>query len=219
MGTLTDWDFENFHVDLRLDPTLFISSDSTLVAAGPRSFSTSLVVYPIGVIENFSMNEGRQLQRIYEIGSALSYFVVGRALGSITIAQVYFNGPALVSALYAAFKIVDKKNPSLEILPLVEGNETNEIKVNTMPGKALTKDPYRNRGFYAATLFSDLFRHPFGLLLYHRDSVGNPVGGLYFENAYVSGRQLATTAGAIVIAEGVGIEYTKSIPVEAAAVI
>lgn len=213
--TLQDWDFENYHVSADVDTTKFISADSTLIAAGPKTLSDmgNATVYPLGLAENFSINEGRQIQRIFEIGSALSYFIVGRALGSLTLAQVYFNGPALESMLYAAYNIKPKKNNFTEIGSLLD-TSNEEIRLNTSPGNVLPG----GKGFNSVSLFSDLFRHPFGLLMYHKDSDGNPVGGLYFEQAYISGKQLATTAGAIVLAVGVGIEYTRSRPVEATAI-
>lgn len=209
---VNDWDFENYHVSSNIDPDFFISSDTVLVAAGPREFKASgaIDVYPVGVVENFTYSEGRQLQRIYEIGSALSYFVVGRAMGTIQMGQIYFNGPSLASALYGAYKL-DVKNENVTIEPLVTTSQ-DKIDLHTKPGFPRKTD---NRGFTITSMFSDLFRRSFGLLLYFKDVAGNPIGGLYFERAYISGRQQAMTAGAIVVAEGVGIEYTRSIPVDA----
>ncbi len=210
MPSITEWDFENMHVSSEVDPTLFISSDSTLIAAGPAEFNDSLVAAPLGVVENVGITEGRQVQRIFEIGSSLSYFIVGRALGSLSLGQIFYNGPSLKSALYGAYRI---KTKDREYPPLVE-TSTNEYNIKVAPGVQRKRNNEILPGFSVGTMFSDLYKFPFGLLIYYKDAAGNPVGGIYLERAYITGSQIATTAGAIVIAEGVAVEYTKSIPVE-----
>jgi len=208
-----NWDFENFHILNIDDPTVFISADSTLIAAGPPKLGQNYTLYPIGLLENWGMNEQRQLQRIFEIGSSLSYFVVGRAIGALTLGSVFFNGPSLLSALYGVFDI---KIPGATINALVS-NPAGTIEVKNSPGVKLRGEGGDYRGFGPVTLFSDLFRKKaIGLAIYHKDSAGNMIGGLYFERCHIAGRQFATSAGAVVLAEGVAVEYERSVPIELA---
>jgi hypothetical protein len=135
---------------------------------------------------------------------------VGRAIGALTLGSVFFNGPSLLSALYGVFDI---EISGVKINALVS-NPAGTIEVKNSPGVKL-KGGGGYRGFGPATLFSDLFRKKaIGLAIYHKDSAGNMIGGLYFERCHIAGRQFATSAGAVVLAEGVAVEYEKSIPIE-----
>ena len=84
----------------------FVDSKVTLIAAGPALLSAvgsnSDVAYPIGVGENFGVNQTKQMNRLMEIGSALHYMVPGHVIGQANLGRVVYNGRSLLNVLYAA---------------------------------------------------------------------------------------------------------------------
>lgn len=93
----------------------FVDSKVTLIAAGPSKLSevggNTDVAYPIGVGENFGINQAKTIQRIMEIGSALHYFVPGHVIGQANLGRVLYNGRSLLNVLYAGSKVVPKTSP------------------------------------------------------------------------------------------------------------
>jgi hypothetical protein len=97
MANLPTWDFKNFHVYRRAKP-VFINYESVLICSAPAN-NDDLVngeLVPIGLVENFGVGFGLQMQRIFEIGSSLNYIVPGNAMGSGTISTVMYGGPSLL---------------------------------------------------------------------------------------------------------------------------
>src|SRR5579862_8328317 len=105
----SNWDFYNYHIQEDLIGGQFVSAESTLVAAGPPQASqtadggTTGGIYPIGLLESVGLQQSKQLQRIFEIGSTRSYFIPGRVIGSLSIGRTFYYGPSLLRVLYAYY--------------------------------------------------------------------------------------------------------------------
>jgi len=223
----SNWDFYNYRVQQELVGGQFVSAESTLVAAGPPRLENSgqagsEVAYPIGLLETFGLQQSRQLQRIFEIGSTRSYFIPGRTIGSISIGRTFYFGPSLLRVLYAYYRSNagsfdlgteavgatvtspegrnEVPNPNAALLGTFGTDELHQLKRN--PGY----------GYLIIDLASDLFAQPTGLAIYFKDANTDTVGGFYLEEAYVQGHQMTVSSGSVLIMEGVSMQYDRIVP-------
>lgn len=226
----SEWGEANVSVDPTAMQGKYINARSTLIAAGPPSFSqvanggnANDAFFPIGFIESFGIAQQKNIQRMYEIGSNRAYFVPGRTISSANFGRVLFHGPSLLRVLYAYYpstKItkvgtgVDDVKVAFtdadDCLPFIpKGDEPGTItpKVNCGEGEGLTASFYMN-------LASSLFDHPLGLLVYMKDIAGRYYSGMYLEYCHITAHSFNINASSTVIAEGVGMQFDSIVPVD-----
>jgi hypothetical protein len=207
-ATYDNWDFHNIHVQQRVAGGEFINAESTLIASGPPSLSgaagkaaSTTDVYPIGLLETFGIQQSRQLQRIFEIGSSRSYFVPGRTIGNITVGRTFYYGPSLLKSLYAYYK--GEMAGGGEVDTLIPGSEENAALFRT-PG----------HGDFLIDLASDLFAQPTGMAVYFKNTKEDTYGGFYLEHVYCQGHQLTVSSGSVLIMEGASLQYDLLVPLD-----
>lgn len=214
---LSEWNFQRYRVQQGVAGGQFINAESTLVAAGPPVISAAspseantavaegVKVYPIGLLETFGLQQSRQLQRIFEIGSSRSYFIPGRTIGSITLGRTFYNGPNLLRALYAYFK----GQAGDETLEALNGNE------NSSSNSSIAEN-WRTPGYenFLIDLASALFAQPTGMACYFKDSNLDTYGGFYLESCYVQGHQMTVSSGSVLIMEGASLQYDLLVPLQ-----
>lgn len=223
----TNWDFHNLRVHQDLVGGQFVSAETTLVAAGPSSLQGPTVssaidddteVYPIGLLESFGIQQNRQLQRIFEIGSTRSYFIPGRTIGSIALGRTFFFGPSLLRALYARFAAQGAAAPGtkIEIASTIKANEITDPNAKLTTNAETFISPKRTPGFdnFYIDLASDLFAQPCGMAVYFKDMLDNTVGGFYLQECYVQGHQLTINSGSVLIMEGAQLQYDRLHPIQ-----
>lgn len=219
-GSYNNWDFYNSHVHSDLQQGRFISAETTLVAAGfpsieetltssatpqqPSKASASDQVYPIGLLETIGVQQSKQIQRIFEIGSARSYFIPGRVIGSFNLGRTFFNGNSLLRVLYS-YANLGLTDGATTVTPLI-------TEAANDPQKDLLRDPGYNQFFIDMT--SDLFSRPFGLAIYCKDSLGNTSNAFFMENCYVQGHQITISSGSVLIMEGASAQFERAIPIK-----
>jgi len=208
-SSYSNWNFQKYRVQQGVAGGQFINAESTLIAAGPPTITvgatTNTDVFPIGLLETFGLQQSRQLQRIFEIGSSRSYFIPGRTIGSVTLGRTFYHGPNLLRALYAYYN-----GPA--------GNETvtpliKSAAVELPPTKATE---WREPGYgdFFIDLASALFAQPTGLACYFKDSNTDTYGGFYLENCYVQGHQMTVSSGSVLIMEGASLQYDLLVPLQ-----
>jgi hypothetical protein len=241
--SVSNWNFNNHHVQSEMISGEFVSSDSLLVAAGPPELSMATVgqsddsninstgdsnyVFPIGVLETFTIGQSQQLQTVFEIGSSRAYFIPGKNVGNLQMGRVLYSGPSLLKVLYAYYKqtstaakfnfmhmpldaslsvssganpfIVPDPNRGLLSLPMQDGL----VAIDERPGY----------GDFFINLASELFKQPLGLLFYLKNALGQPYGAGYIENAYIGSHQMNIQAGQNIIIEGCSLQFDRIAPV------
>ena len=226
--SFSTWDFYNYHVQQELVGGQFVSAETTLVAAGPPKVSQTQGggqtggVYPIGLLETVGLQQSKQLQRIFEIGSNRSYFVPGRVIGSLTIGRTFYFGPSLLRVLYAYYnhnansiefgtlpagstKVVDGlelPDPAAKLLDTVDSSTLHRLR--RTPGE----------DYFFVDLASDLFNQPTGLAIYFKDANSVSVGAMYLEENYVQGHQMSVSSGSVLVMEGVSMQYDRLVPIK-----
>jgi len=205
-NTIQDWDADTGHVDpevLQGDSSRdYIGAESVVIAAGPASISSQgdgdfwQKLFPIGIIQNASIAQSRQLQQLFEIGSFESYFIPGKTFVNCSFSRVLIHGPNLLKAFYKWH--VEDGNGSVEE-DVDIGDAANE------PGSH----------FYI-NLASRLFAKPLGLLLYMQDTEKDDYSSSYIENAFIQSHQMSVSAQQTLIMENVQVRASKIVPIDSA---
>lgn len=234
--SFSNWNFHNYHVQQELKGGQFVSAESTLIAAGPPEIDSSLAgngasnpsdgtIYPIGLLESVGLQQNKQLQRIFEIGSSRSYFVPGRTIGSVSIGRTFYFGPSLLRVLYAYYRQTASQpvpigtaeagatidlaleggsipNPDSALLSVVDPATLHQVE--RTPGE----------DYFWIDLASDVFAQPTGMAMYFKDANDVSVGALYLEDCYVQGHQLNVSSGSVLVMEGVSMQYDQIRPIK-----
>jgi hypothetical protein len=234
-SSLTTWDFYNYHVQQDLRGGQFVSAESTLVAAGPpraddagaastgNAGGASLEVFPIGLLESVAVQQNKQLQRIFEIGSIRSYFIPGRTIGSLSVGRTFYFGPSLLRTLYAYYRQTGNASTSLGSQ---DASATLTLDGQTMPHPdaalldgadestlhTLRRNP--GHGYFLIDLASDLFAQPTGMAIYFKDTNANSVGAFYLNECYVQGHQMTVSSGSVLVMEGVSMQFDSITPLK-----
>lgn len=214
--TLTSWAPLTDHVQNDIpDGSAFIDAKTVLVAAGPARLSqltargagglTNLdVAYPIGCLENLSVNQTKTIQRIFEIGSIRSYFVPGRVIGQAAFGRSMYNGRSLLNVLYAVTNTSNGAPLVAGAFRTLSGSTSTNLTIRSQPGF----------GNFFINMASDLFNYAFGLLCYMVDNALNPYGAVYLEENHLQGHQFAVNSQATVIVEGTSSQFDLAVPVQ-----
>jgi hypothetical protein len=223
-GPFDTWDPLNHYVQRGLVDGRYVAGGYTMLAAGPPRLSTSFLnaaigdsesrgssdlVYPLGIIQNVSLQQNKQFVRIWELGSERSYQIAGRATGQLSLARIYYDGISLLRALYAYYK----DESGTITVPAVFENLASYAMAN--PHDVIVPPGYEN---LFLNLASDLFNQPIGILMYVRNSNLDTLGACYFEQVTVPVHQWATDAQGMVVQESVGLQYERMKPVNVHAV-
>ena len=230
--SFSNWDFINQHVqdESELSAGQFVSAESTLIAAGPPLLDHSpgsthvlsnISVYPIGLLESFSLQQSKQLQKIFEIGSSRSYFIPGRVVGSITLGRTFYFGPNILKVLYAYYKNTSFKLGTKDFGTklTVDGRTIFDPAAKMIHDDvveaalhSLKRDPGRDHFFI--DIASDLFNQPTGIAIYFKSCDSVSVGAMYLEQMYLQGHQMSIASGSALIMEGVSGQYDRIVPIE-----
>jgi hypothetical protein len=218
MATLDNYDFFNRAVQSGLTEGQFVNAESILIAAGPPTLGalglsdpTTLVqqnvAFPLGKVQQFTLSHNLAWQRIFEIGSKRSYFISGRAVGTIGLGTVYYHGPSLLRVLYAYYSNTGTVNvPSLYNTGDVM-NRVNPHDVKIAPGSGTNGNMWLN-------LASDIFTQPMGLLLLMRDSNNASVAAFYVEYGVVPTHGISFDSQSVLIQEQTTILFERIVPID-----
>tara|TARA_R100000773_G_C4199789_1_gene102680 strand:+ start:199 stop:936 length:738 start_codon:yes stop_codon:yes gene_type:complete len=185
-SSLDNWDVQNGCVERVTDNIAYTSAnpDDALVLVGPPRYSTNpqaqAELYPIGLLQQFSMSQGRGVQPMQTIGSGRAYFTAGKSTVQWNAARLFAKGPNLLKAL-----MKNAENAGLDL-----------TKFGERPIAPNSKN-------FAVNLDSELFLIPFGLQVVFRDKANNSLGSVYLEMCMISSYQIALAAGQNVIMENV----------------
>lgn len=231
-----NWDFQNYHVQQSLKGGQFVSAETTLVAAGfPSLASTSgggvegaggsaanpSTVLPIGLLESVAIQQNKQLQRVFEIGSSRSYFIPGRTIGSLSIGRTFYFGPSLLRALYAYYSStgngidIGTTGDDTKIIGNIEYPAPTNYLLDGAPPTGLHQVK-RSPGddYFYIDLASDLFSQPTGMAIYFKDYASNAVGAFYLNECYVQGHQMTISSGSVLVMEGVSLQFDSITPIK-----
>jgi len=206
-----DYVFTDGHVqdDIFKDGHGFISSESIVIAVKVRDatspYNESSLNGPddlenfiaVGLVENATMAQQKNIQQLFEIGARDPYFIPGRTIVQAALNRVIFDGDSLLRVLYPTNENSgsDEAGSDGSAFPkYVEGAEWP----NNEPG---TND--RNKGDLWFNLSSEFFNKPFTMALVFYNDNSELVGYCVLEDCYVEAHNLAMAAAQTVVTENV----------------
>lgn len=204
-GYSTAWDWKGEYVTrLKEDgyerfSQFSATPDTTVLFAGPARFTglggNTAELLPIGLVDSVQYQNSPQLQRLFEIGSNRSFFTRGKSAGTISFSKMLADQQNILRALT---------------------NNAYRPEMNIDGPKAPGADSPNPD--IMMNLDSEYFAVPFGIMLLFKTRGGNGGNGKilsasYLEYCMFSGYQFSIAAQAPVIAENVGIEFDRMVPV------
>lgn len=181
--------------------------DTTLLFAGPARFTgiggDTTKLHPIGLVNGFGFTSQAQLQRLFEIGSNRSFFTRGKTISQLQLSSFLADQQSLMRVL------------STEAWNQANGT-AGDYKLNASGTKAPGVDD-----FYM-NLDSEVLAVPFGVMMVFKtkgsssdsgETKGTILGATYLEYCMLNGFQFQVDAQSPVIAQNVGIEFDRAVPV------
>lgn len=197
---LMELDAFNSTVQFDEDPNNIGSAETSIVLVGPPVLSpqtsypvpiTDLLV-PIGAVQQYSLQTGKQTIPFPELGSILKRNVAGVGMYSANFARVLTSHSDLRYSFYAwlplFLKLVKKdSNLNLSIFP---GENTKKHFVGTE---------------------SELFRIPFGVCVLSGTGAGETIHAEYLERCLYQGGSKSASAGNPMVVDSASITVTRPI--------
>ena len=206
-GIFQDWKFKEGHVQAVPEGGDFLSSESCVICAGPPTIPETIQnVVPIGLVQNATVTQNKQIQQLYEIGSRQPIFIPGRTVVQAALSRILFDGPSLMRAVY---KIYDGSAVNTDTSVPVDSATNPE----NAPGNPYTTDSTEQAKFYI-NLASEFFNRPLGLAFFLNDMEDDNYGGFYLENCYIQSHQLSIAGQQTILVENVGIRCSRVVPLD-----
>ena len=172
---------------------------------------------PLGVVADVNVQQQRQVNKIYEIGSKLSYTVSARTHIGLSLNRILYHGPNLLRMLYAYYPetLIGGSGNSLRDTPSDPDSAIGQIGLDggfqrKLPN--IKELPGHDNIFINAA--SDLFAQPLGIVMYIKDNIERDVAAIFLEDCNVSIYSFNVTQGAVVIAENVQMSADKIRPIK-----
>jgi len=223
---LSEWrdNFKNSRVqDSKLKAGDFLSGETSVFVSGPPKLDLSGVnnLIPIGLVQNFAVNQGKQIFTYNEVGSSVPYMIPGRTRISASMSRVLFDGPSLMYVLNLSYNsgVYDEFQDVPEGVGGVNNDALMDKPTSPFPvpdkngvisithGKGATQ-----LGDFMVNLRSSFFNKPLGLGVVLYDNESQPYGGFYLEENYINAYNLAIQSQAVVLMENVSMFATNIVP-------
>lgn len=223
---LDQTDYRNQFIEVATRPDDFASADASILLStvpflpAGRNF-TDIPLYPVGIAQNFSFNEGTSGQMIPEIGSARKISVNGSAMGSGSITRLLIHGNSLVACLYRpALAFVLSTTTLSEIKDRLMGEDS----VDWITGLNMDANidlfsaemtQYVDNVIAQGGMNSILYKIPFGLIEIKRDMRQRCVAINFLEQCSLRGSQSGESAGQSQLIEQLSFEFERVRPLTA----
>ena len=223
MARFDDWDYLGKNVQSGLTEGQFINQAGCLLCAGPpflaavgtasdETLRTGDVVYPVGLISQWSLAQNLAVVPVPEAGSYRRYTITGPSDGNFSFGRTLYHGPNILRALYAYYRAdLEEEFGGFPIEPLID-NDAALIQRN--PKDRIMDAPGFDNFFI--NLASDLFSQPVGMLLYIQDINRESYGAVYLEQLHVANHGMGSGPGQLVVAENSACMFARARPVRLA---
>jgi hypothetical protein len=205
VNILSDWDFLDGAVQPidQGDAGRFLSSESSILCAGPREMGTTTDVVPVGLVQNAQLSQNRQIQQLFEVGSRKPFFIPGRTLTQLGVSRILFDGPSLMKAMYMNVTT----SPTVGV-PNVDAADSGQSPSDPYTGTAID-----GSGSLYINLAAEFFNRPTGLAFVFQDMAqGEDMGGIYLENCYLQTHSISMSGQQTVLLENVGVRCGGVVP-------
>ncbi len=250
--SISTWNRATKHVENTVRSGRYVNAETCLIFAGPPRISdigglnsniapagqNSAVaggkdaLYPIGLVEQFGLQQAQTIQKMFEIGSRRSYQAGGRVQVMSSLGRVMFRGPSLLRVCYAyypnAINLANGKQltaGSDSVASAIvgagggSGTPANSVfpPIFFEPGALSGVDPENPSNkpdSFFINLMSELFSHPFGIGCILRDNRNNNYGGFYLEDCMITAHSLQISSSSTLITEALNLQCDAAVPME-----
>jgi len=252
MADFLNWSWTSAHVQTEVVNGEYITSEAALIAAGPPRLdmlrdsqgparlgdaltiafdSAPIILQPIGLLSNFQANQNRNVNRLFEIGSARAYMIPGRHFAAFSMGRIMFFGPSLLRMLYSWYPDENLK-PSHGKFAAGLGVNQNfgpggawpTIGIEDAPGfgpslnvpivgQQGNADSHKNNADFWINLTSIVFRQSLGLCLLLKASNNKTYGACYLEDCMLEGHGFGLDANNVVITEATNGQFDRIRPI------
>ena len=224
MSTFKSWKFMSRHVQSNLNEGQFISSQSVALMIGPPTLTqgsaavqgdvagdgasdrSGEVVWPLGLVSSWGINQSLESIRVPEAGSMMKYTLTGGSNGSLQLARSLYHGPSLLRAMNAPH--LAYKDDELVMDPLISVDQALQVnpftKVTELPGY----------GNFHINLMSEVFRRQVGLLFYMMDSNSEVYAAFYLEGVQLANHGISSGPGQLIVSEQMSASFTRARPIK-----
>ena len=204
------WDFKHHHVQ-QFDNTETASqlgAKAVLISVGPPTWDQNEGGQAIvmGMVQNLTIQQQRNIMEIFEIGSERRYFVDNPHRAQINISRALISGPSILKIVGSG--LINRG------LKESESPKVDESIFRTNDINAAAPDKDANLWMNLAT---DLFNNPFGMLRmfeeFHGDGTSSNYGSVYLQNCKVQGYSLGMQSQMWMIQEDMNIPFEYAVPI------
>lgn len=202
----TSWGFQNYQIERMMDHAALTSAhpDNTLILAGPPRYAAPATggtafgegLLPLGMVQNFQTGQNIPVQPMMAVGSGRSFYLTGKAQGSVSIARLFCKGRNLLRALMTNTVKLGVNPTALD----------DPAATAVYPGQTGYNEFYGN-------LDSELFRVPLGLACYFYDKLHHSLAAFYLELCQIQSWSMGFGAGQNMILENVSMLYDRLVPI------
>ncbi len=204
---LDDMDFFNKVVQFDDDPNNVATGEATFIFAGPPVLNPPTkfpgaggdikkYLKPIGAVQQYSLQVGKQIIPFNELGSCLKRHATGTGMYSASFARVLSRHSDIRYAFYSWLK---------DFVKLEHGGD-DSIELALLPGETAS-----DRGRHFVGTESEIFRIPFGILCITGSAGGDAIHVEYLERCFYQGGGKAAVAGNTMIVPNASISVTRPV--------
>ncbi len=226
---ITDWHASMLDKAVQSNFTVngadFLSSETVALCAGPASFDGANLtkdLIPIGLVQNAQVQQQKQIQQLFEIGSRKPFFIPGRTVISAAISRILFDGPSLMYAMYIMGNEGGANGKLSQPLPSIKtDNDAPTLPFNvgetTIAGfsdSSSDDNKSNSPGQFFINLASSFFNKPMGLGFILYDGEKNPYGGFYLEDVYIQTHAFSVASQQTLLVENVSLRCSSMRPLD-----
>ena len=216
---LSRGDYRNQFVEVATNPNDFATADSSLILSTVPFLPSGdhfvdIPIYPLGMTQSFSWNEGMSGRAVPEIGSGRKTMTAGGTMGNGSISKLIVHGNSILMSLYRPTLAFIKSTQTLDAASgkMFTGGNQDWIKGLAAVNIDLYStgiDDYVTRVIAGGGLNSILYKIPFGLIEIKRDPRQRVLEINFFEQCSLRGKQGGQTAGQPSLTDSLSFEFER----------
>lgn len=233
LKTLTAW-ADKFKQDRVQHNSLtsgdFLSSETSVIVSGPPTLDLGAVseLVPMGLIQNFSANQGKQIFTLNEVGSSKPFNIPGRTRVTASISRILFDGPSLMYVMSLYSKGKGGGDIGFHNIPAgiggINGTATSDMPADPWDSASVGSNASLNGinskpAQFFINLRSSFFNRPTGLGVIMYDNESQPYGGFYLEECYINGHNISLASQSVILMENASLIATNIVPIPTQSII
>ena len=175
-----------------------VDADSGSFTKDGNNSPTQADFQAIGVVQNASVAQNKQLAQIFEIGSRESYFIPGRTVVQASLSRVMIDGDSLMKVMYPIHDYADDQTKYLE-----------DAGFKNIGADAGTEN------WFFVNLSSNFFNNSLDLSFWFYDGENQSLGAFYLKNAHIQAHQISLASQQTVVLENISLRASQVIGISA----